>query len=156
MSDSSNRTIRPILTNRKALHDYEILQRFEAGIVLLGTEVKAIRAGLVSLTDAYAFFPSKKVNDLYLMSAHIQPYAFGNRENHEPTRRRRLLLKEHELHRIRTQVEEKGLTVVPLSMFFSGPYVKVEIGLGRGKKHYDKRASLKEKELKKEARRVQE
>ena len=156
MSDSSNRTIRPILTNRKALHDYEILQRFEAGIVLLGTEVKAIRAGLVSLTDAYAFFPSKKVNDLYRMSAHIQPYAFGNRENHEPTRRRRLLLKEHELHRIRTQMEEKGLTVVPLSMFFSGPYVKVEIGLGRGKKHYDKRASLKEKELKKEARRVQE
>jgi len=156
MPDANERTIRTILTNRKALHDYEIVQRFEAGIVLSGTEVKSIRAGKVSLTDAYATFPSKNSNELYLMGAHIQPYAFGNRENHEPTRRRKLLLKVHELERLRSQSEEKGLTIIPLAMYFSGPYVKVELGLARGKKHYDKRATLKEKELKREAQRARE
>jgi len=156
MPAPDDRTIRPILTNRKALHDYEILQRFEAGIALTGTEVKSIRAGKVSLTDAYAIFPSKTSDELYLMGCHINPYAFGNRENHEPLRKRKLLLKEQELRRLRTQMEEKGLTIVPLAMYFSGPYIKVEIGLARGKKHYDKRAALKEKELKKEANRVRE
>ncbi len=156
MPDSNERTIRTILTNRKALHDYEIVQRFEAGIVLSGTEVKSIRAGKVSLTDAYAMFPSKTSNELFLMGAHIQPYAFGNRENHEPTQRRKLLLKVHELERLRSQSEEKGLTIIPLALYFSGPYVKVELGLARGKKHYDKRATLKDKELKREAQRARE
>ena len=156
MPAPDERTIRPIITNRKALHDYEILQRFEAGIALTGTEVKSIRAGKVSLTDAYALFPSKSNDDLYLIGCHINPYAHGNRENHEPTRKRKLLLKEQELRRLRAQMEEKSLTIVPLALYFSGPYVKVEIGLARGKKHYDKRAALKDKEHRKEAKRVRE
>ena len=123
---------------------------------MTGTEVKSLRAGKVSLTDAYALFPSKNSDELFLVGCHINPYSFGNRENHEPHRKRKLLLKEQELRRIRSQMEEKGLTIVPLSLYFSGPYVKVEIGLARGKKHYDKRAALKEKELKNEAKRVRE
>jgi SsrA-binding protein len=156
MSAPTDRPTRVIITNRKAFHDYEIVQRFEAGIVLTGTEVKSVRAGKVSMTDAYGMFPSRHTNELYLMGMHIQPYDFGQRENHEPTRRRKLLLREHELQRIRTQSEEKGLTIIPLSMYFSGPYIKVEIGLARGKKLYDKRASLKDKELKREAQRARE
>ena len=156
MSAPTDRPTRVIITNRKAFHDYEIVQRFEAGIVLTGTEVKSVRAGKVSMTDAYGMFPSRHTNELYLMGMHIQPYDFGQRENHEPTRRRKLLLREHELQRLRTQSEEKGLTIIPLSMYFSGPYIKVEIGLARGKKLYDKRASLKDKELKREAQRARE
>ena len=156
MSAPTDRPTRVIITNRKVFHDYEIVQRFEAGIVLTGTEVKSVRAGKVSMTDAYGMFPSRHTNELYLMGMHIQPYDFGQRENHEPTRRRKLLLREHELQRIRTQSEEKGLTIIPLSMYFSGPYIKVEIGLARGKKLYDKRASLKDKELKREAQRARE
>lgn len=156
MSAPTDRPTRVIITNRKAFHDYEIVQRFEAGIVLTGTEVKSVRAGKVSMADAYGMFPSRHTNELYLMGLHIQPYDFGQRENHEPTRRRKLLLREHELQRIRTQSEEKGLTIIPLSMYFSGPYIKVEIGLARGKKLYDKRASLKDKELKREAQRARE
>ena len=156
MSAPTDRPTRVIITNRKAFHDYEIVQRFEAGIVLTGTEVKSVRAGKVSMTDAYGMFPSRHTNELYLMGMHIQPYDFGQRENHEPTRRRKLLLREHELQRIRTQSEEKGLTIIPLSMYFSGPYIKVEIGLARGKKLSDTRASLKDKELKREAQRARE
>ena len=150
---TSDRTIRPIITNRKAFHEYEVLQRFEAGIALTGTEVKALRAGKVSLGDAYAIFPSRANNDLYLVGLHISPYDFGNRENHEPTRQRKLLLHAHELDRLRTGLEEKGLTIVPLGLYFSGPYVKVELGLVRGKKLYDKRQSTKERETERAMRR---
>ena len=150
---SSDRTIRPIITNRKALHEYEVLQRFEAGIALLGTEVKSLRAGKVSLADTYAMFPSRQTDELFLLGLHIAPYDFGNRENHEPLRKRKLLLKAHELQRIRQGIEEKGLTVVPLSIYFSGPYVKVELGLVRGKKLFDKRASTKERDIKRELQR---
>jgi SsrA-binding protein len=140
------RTIRTIVTNRKALHEYEILQRFEAGIQLTGTEVKSIRAGKVSLAEAYATFPSRTHNELLLINLHINPYEFGNIENHEPMRARRLLLHEHELERLRTAIEEKGLTIVPLSMYFSGPFIKVELGVARGKKLYDKRQAIKARE----------
>jgi SsrA-binding protein len=151
---ASDRTIRPIITNRKALFEYEVLQRFEAGIALMGTEVKSLRAGKVNLADAYAMFPDRKSDELYLIGLHISPYDFGQRENHEPLRRRKLLLKHHELLRLREGIEEKGLTVVPLSLYFSGPYVKVELGLVRGKKLYDKRAATKEREQKREMKRV--
>ncbi|HLP28521.1 MAG TPA: SsrA-binding protein SmpB [Candidatus Didemnitutus sp.] len=147
------RTIRTIITNRKALHEFEVLQRFEAGIALTGTEVKSLRAGKVNMADAYATFPSRSVDELYLIGLHINPYDFGNRENHDPIRKRKLLLKAHELHRLRESMEEKGLTVVPLSLYFSGPYVKVELGLMRGKKLYDKRAATKERELQREMQR---
>ncbi len=148
------RTIRTIITNRKALFEYEVLDRFEAGIALMGTEVKSLRAGKVNLADSYAMFPDRKSDDLYLVGLHISPYDFGQRENHEPLRRRKLLLKHHELRRMREGIEEKGLTVVPLSIYFSGPYVKIELGLVRGKKLYDKRAATKDRELKREMKRV--
>ncbi|MBU3698440.1 MAG: SsrA-binding protein SmpB [Candidatus Kapabacteria bacterium] len=150
---SNDRTIRTIITNRKALFEYEVLDRFEAGIALVGTEVKSLRAGKVNLADAYAIFPDKRSDELYLVGLHISPYDFGNRENHEPLRKRKLLLKHHELRRMREGIEEKGLTVVPLSLYFSGPYVKVELGLVRGKKLYDKRAATKEREQKREMKR---
>jgi len=153
MATPNERSTRSIIQNRKALHDYEVLQRFEAGIVLTGTEVKSLRAGKVSLVDAYAIFPSKTSDELMLVGMHINPYDFGNRENHIPTRPRKLLLHEHELVRLRTGVEEKGLTIVPLSLYFSGPYIKVELGLVRGKKLYDKRASIKDREQERAMRR---
>ncbi len=143
---STDRTIRPIVTNRKALHEYEILQRFEAGIQLTGTEVKSVRAGKVSLAEAYAAFPSRSSNELLLLNLHINPYDFGNRENHEPMRPRKLLLHDHELTRLRTAIEEKGLTIVPLALYFSGPFIKIELGVARGKKLYDKRQAIKTRE----------
>ena len=151
-----DRTIRPIVTNRKALHDYEVLQRIEAGIVLTGTEVKSLRAGKVAMTDAYAIFPSRKTDDLMLIGLHINPYDFGNRENHISTRERKLLLHAQELHRLRIGIEEKGLTLVPLALYFRGPHVKVELGLVRGRKTFDKRAALKERETDREMKRARE
>ena len=154
MSQNTERTIRTILSNRKARHDYEILHEYEAGIVLTGTEVKSIRAGKVNFGDAYAIFPSKTNDELVLIGMHINPYTHGTTENHEPLRTRRLLLKASELKKIRIQLDEKGLTIIPLSLYFSGPYIKVELGVGRGKKHYDKRAAIKEREMKHEAKKV--
>ena len=150
---SEERTIRTIITNRKALHEFEVLQRFEAGIALLGTEVKSLRAGKVNMADAYASFPNRNSNECWLVGLHINPYDFGNRENHDPLRKRKLLLKHHELLRMRESIEEKGLTVIPLSLYFSGPYVKVELALVRGKKLYDKRATTKEREQRREMQR---
>jgi SsrA-binding protein len=153
MPSPPDRTIRPIVTNRKAFHEYEVLQRFEAGIVLSGTEVKSLRAGKVNVMDAYAVFPSRNSDELVLVGLHIAPYEFGNRENHVPLRPRRLLLHQRELGRLRAALEEKGLSLVPLSVYFSGPYVKVELGLVRGKKLYDKRAALKDREHERAIRR---
>ena len=153
MTEHKERSIRPIMVNRRALHDYEIVQRYEAGIALTGTEVKSIRAGKLNLNDAYAMFPSKNSDELMLIGLHINPYDFGNRENHEPLRPRKLILHKTELHRLRRQLEEKGLTIIPLQLYFSGPYIKVELGVGRGKQLYDKRHSIKEKEMERSKRR---
>ncbi|MCU0331725.1 MAG: SsrA-binding protein SmpB [Candidatus Kapabacteria bacterium] len=152
----TERSIRSIARNRKAFHDYEVLQRYEAGITLTGTEVKSLRAGKVNLGDAYALFPSKQSDELLLLQLHISPYDFGNRENHDPLRPRKLLLHHHELQRLRTAVEEKGLTLVPLELYFSGPYIKVEIGVCRGKKLYDKRQAIKGRDQERELRRSRE
>lgn len=152
MAQTSERKIRPITTNRKAFYEYEVISRFEAGLMLAGTEVKSIRAGKLNMLDAYASFPNKKSNELYLYNLHISTYEFGNRENHEPNAKRKLLLNAAELTRIRTGIEEKGLTVVPLSMYFSGPYIKIEIALVRGKQSHDKRAAIKDKDIKKSLR----
>ena len=156
MAEQQERTIRPIITNRKALHDYEIIQKYEAGIALTGAEVKSIRAGKVSMTDAYAVFPNKNDDELYIIGMQVQPYDFGRTETQEPRRKKKLLLKAQELRRLRSQMEEKGLTIVPLALYFSGPFIKLEIGLARGKRQYDKRQTLKEKELKREAQRAKE
>lgn len=149
-SEEFQRKEKIIVQNRKARHDFEILQVYEAGIVLQGTEVKSLRAGKANLQDAYAAFLEKNSNELYLLNLHIAPYEFGNRENHEAKRKRKLLLTFRELKKIRNAVSEKGLTLIPLSIFFSGSFVKVEIAVVKSKRKYDKREALKEQETKRE------
>lgn len=137
-----------IASNKKAYHDYFVLQKFEAGIALTGTEVKSLREGRAQLKDAYVGFER---GEAYLMSAHISPYAHGNRENHEPERKRKLLLHRTEIEKLDEQVTQKGLSVVPLRLYFKGGKVKAEIAVVRGKKLYDKRATEKTKEADREA-----
>lgn len=147
------RTEKLIAKNRKARFDYEILQTFEAGIILQGTEVKSLRKGKANLQDAYAYFPNKNNNELYIINLHISQYDFGNRENHEPKRKRKLLLSARELKKIRTATAEKGFTIVLLSLYFSGAFVKAELGLAKAKRKYDKRESTKEREHEREINR---
>jgi SsrA-binding protein len=133
--------------NRQARHEYEILETFEAGIELAGTEVKSVREGRVQLKDSYVEF---KDGQAYLVGAHISPYSHGNRENKEPERVRRLLLRKREVERLFGRTQLKGLTVVPLSVYLKGNWIKVEIGLAQGKKLYDKRETEKTRELDRE------
>ena len=142
-----------IAQNRKARFDFAITQVVEAGIVLLGTEVKSLREGKANMQDSYAAFLPKDSNELYVINLHINPYSHGNRENHEPKRNRKLLLNERELKKLRTATSEKGITLIPLSIYFSGAFVKIEIGLAKSKKKYDKRESTKERETEREIRR---
>ena len=128
-----------ITVNRKAYHDYHIMESVEAGLVLTGTEIKSIRGGRVNLKDAYA---SPRDGEFWLLNAHISPYPGGNRYNHEPTRPRKLLLHEREIVDLRSEVERKGLTLVPLKLYLKKGIAKVELGLARGKKQYDKRESI--------------
>ena len=136
-----------ITTNRKAFHDYFILQKFEAGVQLTGTEVKSLREAQVNLKDSYVIF---KGDEAFLFGAHINPYAHGNRENHEPERTRKLLLHRREIEKLQSQTVEKGLTVVPLRLYFKGGRVKAEIGVVRGKKQFDKRETEKRREADRE------
>ncbi len=135
--------------NKKAFHDYEILEKFEAGIQLLGTEVKSCRAHNLNLTEGYA-----KVQDgeLWLCNVHIAHYKQGNRFNHEVRRPRRLLLHKREIRRLKQATEAKGLTVVPLAVYLKGQHIKVELGLGRGKSKHDKRETIKRQIHRREAR----
>lgn len=144
--------MRVIATNRKARRDYTILEKMEAGIVLVGTEVKALREGRANLTDSYAAVDEE---ELWLYNAHISPYSMGNRFNHEPKRTRKLLMHAREIRRLIGKVREKGLTLVPLRIYFNDDgKVKVELGLGRGKKSYDKRREIAERDAKREMRRA--
>lgn len=143
------RTIRPLASNRRARHDYHVLETLEAGIELWGTEVKSAREGRVQLKDSFVEF---KNGEAFLQSAHISPYTHGNRENHAAERPRRLLLKRRELDKLTVATVQKGLTVVPLEVYLKGSRIKVEIALVQGKKLYDKRETEKRKELDKEAR----
>ena len=140
-----------ITTNRKARHDYEILETYEAGIELRGTEVKSLRNAKAQLVDAYA---SVESDQLYLRNAHIAVYDPGSYQNHEPTRARRLLMHRAEIRRLRGKLEEKGLTLVPLSLYFREGHVKVELALARGRRHYDKRAKIEERRTRRELRGV--
>jgi SsrA-binding protein len=134
----------PTISNKKATFEFSILDQFEAGIVLTGTEIKSVREGKVQFTDAYCFF---KDDGLYILEMHISPYDFGNLNNLDPRRERKLLLKKKELEKLRTKSEEKGLTIVPLKMFFSERnFAKVLIALAKGKKLFDKRHDIKDKE----------
>ena len=140
------------IRNRKAWHLYEITDKFEAGVELLGTEVKSIRLHSVDFTDS--FVTITKQGEAYLENLHIAPFPQGGiLANHQPKRRRRLLLKKTEILRLHEKVKVAGLTLVPLSIYGKGRWIKVEIGLGRGKKLHDKRESLKQKETKREIQR---
>lgn len=147
MATKTDSAERLIASNKKALHDYFILQKFEAGIELTGTEVKSLRDGRANLKDSYVLF---KRGEAFLFGAHISPYTHGNRENHEPERTRRLLLHRREIDKLEAQVVEKGLTVVPLRLYFKGNRVKTEVAVVRGKKQYDKRETEKRREADRE------
>lgn len=139
-----------ITTNRRARHDYHILDRIEAGISLTGTEVKSIRDGKASLLDAYAKIDG---GEAWLINAHIPEFKQASFFNHEPKRKRKLLLHRAQIARMIAKVLEKGLTLIPLRIYFSGPYIKVELGICRGKKEYDKRSTLKEREAQRDIER---
>ncbi|MBP1582654.1 MAG: SsrA-binding protein SmpB [Victivallales bacterium] len=142
-----------ICQNKKARHDYTVLETFEAGIALTGTEVKSCRANGVSLTDAYAQADAK--GNLNLLGANIALYDQGNRNNHEPRRTRRLLMHKREILRLRKSVEQKGLTLIPLSFYFNDEgKVKVELGLCRGKNVHDKRESMRKQDDEREMSRA--
>ena len=140
-----------IAQNRKARHDYSIEDVFEAGIVLMGTEVKSLRAGRASLVDGYATIDDGEV---WLRGVHIPEYSMGTWTNHEPRRARKLLLRREEVRRIAGKTKETGLTLVPLSLYFKDGYAKVEIALARGRKSYDKRHAIAERESKRETDRA--
>ncbi len=139
-----------IVKNKKALFNYELIEKYEAGIVLLGTEVKSLRERSVNMSDSYASF---KKGELFIVNMHISPYHFGNRNNHEPLRERKLLMKKREIKRLLGKVKEQGLTLIPISLYFSKGKVKVEIALAKGKKLHDKRETLKRKTLNREMER---
>ena len=143
--------IKIISSNRKANFEYEILDRLEAGIVLTGTEVKSLREGKVNLQDSYGRI---KNDEIWLINSHISEYKFGNLNNHDPLRSRKLLLNKREIRKLKQQLLEKGLTLVPLKMYFKSSLVKVEVGIARGKKLYDKRESVKKREVERNLRRL--
>jgi SsrA-binding protein len=138
-----------VAANRKALHDYFILDRYEAGIALLGTEVKSIREGRINLKDSYA---AVRGGEAFLHNCHISPYTHGNRENHDPTRTRKLLLHTREIRKLIGKTQEKGLTLVPLRVYLRRGRIKVELGVAKGKKLYDKRETERRKETDREAK----
>jgi SsrA-binding protein len=133
---------RVVAKNRKARHEFHVLQTWEAGLVLQGTEVKSLRDGKANLADAYARMDG---GELWLYNMHVSPYEAGNRFNHDPLRRRKLLMHRSELRRLVGEVEQKGLTLVPLDVHFSGGIAKVDLALVRGKKLHDKRDTLRER-----------
>lgn len=139
---------RTITVNRKAYHDYIIEDSIEAGLALKGTEVKSVREGKINIRDAYA---KPRDGELWLVNAHISPYQGGNRYNHHPTRDRKLLLHKREIIKLASEVSQKGLTLVPLSVYFKNKHAKVELGLVRGRKVYDKRRAIIEREEQREA-----
>jgi len=140
---------RVIADNRKARHDYHILETYEAGIALLGTEVKAIREGRVNLRDSYARTESGEV---WMMNVHISPYSHRGYADHAETRQRKLLLHRHEIRKLIGRTAEKGLTLVPLQMYFKNGRVKVLVGLARGKQAHDKRETIRRREVDRETR----
>ncbi|MBK8314844.1 MAG: SsrA-binding protein SmpB [Acidobacteria bacterium] len=144
-----NDAIKVIATNREAYFNYHILETYETGIQLTGTEVKSARAGRVNLKDAYATIQD---GEAWLLNAHISQYTHGNRQNHDPIRDRRLLLHKKEIIRLKSKVQEKGLTLVPTKLYFKGNLIKCEIAIAKGKKFYDKRETEARKTQEREAR----
>jgi SsrA-binding protein len=147
MAKPGKEAVRSLAQNRRALHDYHVLERLEAGVQLTGTEVKAARAGKVQLKDSYVAFDGDQA---WLIGAHISPYSHGNRQNHDPERKRKLLLKRREIERLFGRTQVKGLTVIPLAVYLKGNWIKLELGLAQGKKLYDKREAEKRRVLDRE------
>ena len=142
-------SIQPIADNRKAFHDYHILETFEAGIALLGTEVKGIREGQANLRDSYA---RVEKGEIWLFNVHINPYSHRGYVDHDPRRKRRLLLHKHEIRKLIGKTVEKGLTLVPTKLYFKNGKVKVAIALAKGKQDHDKRETLRRREVDRETR----
>ncbi len=138
-----------ILTNRAAFHEYHILDKFEAGIALLGTEVKSVMSGRIQLKESYV---SVKDGEVWVFNAHISPYSHGNINNHEPLRTRKLLLHRREIAKLEKETSQKGMTLVVTRIYWKNRRIKFEIGVAKGKKLYDKRETLKEKTIEKETR----
>ena len=138
---------RVVVTNRKATHLYEILETHEAGMVLRGTEVKSLREGQANFKDSYALIEG---GEAWLVGCHISPYHHGSDANHDPERRRKLLLHRGEINRLLGKVQERGLTLVPLRLYFKDGRAKLELGLARGRKLHDKRRAIREREMRRE------
>ncbi|HEU0022579.1 MAG TPA: SsrA-binding protein SmpB [Dehalococcoidia bacterium] len=147
-TESNDRTI---TVNRKAFHDYEILEKYEAGLVLTGAEIKSVRGGRADLRDAYARLQN---GELWLVNAHIAPYDPASIHNHDPRRPRKLLLHRSQIAELNAAVAQKGLTIVGLRIYIKNHFAKVELGLARGKRQYDKRQTMIERELDLDARRA--
>ncbi len=150
MVNKTNSTGKTLASNRKAYHDYIIEETIEAGIALTGTEIKAVRAGRANLKDGYAAI---RDGEVWLLNVHISPWEGGNRENHDPLRARRLLLHRREINRLAQRIAEKGWTLVPLRIYLKNNRAKVELGLARGKKQYDKREAIAQRDSDRELRR---
>ncbi len=142
---------RTVAANRRAFHEYSVLESFEAGIILTGTEIKSIRQGKVSIADSFARIENEEV---FLYGSQITPYEKGNIHNHAQDRVRKLLMNKREIQRLLGKTKEQGLTLIPLNLYFKGPWIKVELGLCKGKKLHDKRDSIKAREGKREIERA--
>jgi len=151
LARQSEGEVKQVATNRKALHDYEVVDTFEAGIALTGTEIKSVRAARVNLRDG---FVQIRQGEAWLLNVHISPYDFGNRENHEPRRERKLLLHRREIRKLQSKVSERGWTIVPLRMYLKDGRAKIEIALVRGKRLYDKRDAVAERDMNRELQRA--
>src|SRR6266581_1800841 len=150
-TQTGNAPVKIISVNRQAYHDYFVERTIEAGIALMGTEIKSIRDGKVNLRGSYAIVRN---GELWLENAHIAVYEHGNRYNHEPIRNRKLLLHRREINQLASRVETKGLTLIPLKLYLKGGKAKIELGLGRGKKLYDKREAIAERDAKRDIERI--
>jgi len=145
-----NKSIKLIANNKKAYHEYIVLEQYEAGIVLHGTEVKSLRMGNCSIKEAFIRIEN---GEMYVFGMHISPYEKGNIFNKDPLRPKKLLLHKREIHKLLGQMKEQGITLIPLRVYFSGSLVKIEVGLCKGKKIYDKRADIAAKDQKRESQR---
>jgi SsrA-binding protein len=141
--------VKDIAVNRQAFHNYEIIEKFEAGVALTGTEIKSARDGLVNLKDAYGIV---KAGEVWLLNAHISPYSHGNYANHDPLRTRKLLLRRSEINRLIGRTTERGLTLVPLRMYLKEGRLKCELALAKGRKTHDKREVSRKKTIDKETK----
>jgi len=143
--------VKVIATNRKAYHDYEVVESLEAGVILTGTEIKSIRQGQVNLRDGFALI---RGDEVWLINVHIAPYAHGQRDNHEPKRERKLLLHRREIERLQGKISERGWTLAPLRLYLRNNRAKIELGLVRGKRQYDKREAIARRDSERDLQRI--